>query len=143
MTGSERPSPEPLLKKEASPAVLGGREAWKCSEAFKCLNYRAWGIPAVLSRGIPGRAFPGLPGIFLEFPPESPSRTGVWPKSGKNRLPSAQIFLPDRETMFDNQQGGHTSVRSRFVHGMVRAVPVCCSDSSSGEGFVLLHFSAL
>ena len=25
MTGSERPSPEPLLKKEASPAVLGGR----------------------------------------------------------------------------------------------------------------------
>ena len=24
MTGSERPSPEPLLKKEASPAVLGG-----------------------------------------------------------------------------------------------------------------------
>ena len=31
MTGSERPSPEPLLKKEASPAVLGG-------EAFKCLE---------------------------------------------------------------------------------------------------------
>ena len=24
MTGSERPSPEPLLKKEASPAELGG-----------------------------------------------------------------------------------------------------------------------
>ena len=24
MTGSERPSPEPLLKKEASPAILGG-----------------------------------------------------------------------------------------------------------------------
>ena len=38
MTGSERPSPEPLLKKEASPAVLGGREFWKCSGAFKCLE---------------------------------------------------------------------------------------------------------
>ena len=25
MTGSEKPSPEPLLKKETSPAVLGGR----------------------------------------------------------------------------------------------------------------------
>ena len=25
MTGSERPSPEPLLKKEASPDVLGGK----------------------------------------------------------------------------------------------------------------------
>ena len=38
MTGSERPSPEPLLKKEASPAVLGGRQFWKCSGAFKCLE---------------------------------------------------------------------------------------------------------
>ena len=31
MTSSERPSPEPLLKKEASLAVLRGREFWKCS----------------------------------------------------------------------------------------------------------------
>ena len=35
MTGSERPSPEQLLKKEASPAVLWGRDG--------ALNYRAWG----------------------------------------------------------------------------------------------------
>ena len=43
------------------------------------MNCRAWGISAVLSRGIPGkalRAFPGLSGIFPEFPPESPCRTG-------------------------------------------------------------------
>ena len=38
MTGSERPSPEPLLKEEASPAVLGGREFWKCSGSLKCLE---------------------------------------------------------------------------------------------------------
>ena len=38
MTDSERPSPEPLLKKEASPAVLGGREFWKCSGSLKCLK---------------------------------------------------------------------------------------------------------
>ena len=38
MTGSERPSPEPLLKKEASPAVLGGREFWKRSGSLKCLE---------------------------------------------------------------------------------------------------------
>ena len=38
MTGFERPSPEPLLKKEASPAVLGGRKFWKYSGAFKCLE---------------------------------------------------------------------------------------------------------
>ena len=38
MTSSERPSPEPLLKKEAPPAVLGGREFWKCSGSLKCLE---------------------------------------------------------------------------------------------------------
>ena len=39
MTGSERPSPEPILKKEASPAVLGGREFWKRSGSLKCLEF--------------------------------------------------------------------------------------------------------
>ena len=38
MTSSERPSPEPLLKKEAFPAVLRGRELWKCYGGFKCLE---------------------------------------------------------------------------------------------------------
>ena len=38
MTNSERPSLEPLLKKEASPVVLGGREFWKWPGAFKCLE---------------------------------------------------------------------------------------------------------
>ena len=43
-------------------------------------NYRVWGMPAVLSRGIPGnavRAFPGSFRYFLEFLLESPSRTGA------------------------------------------------------------------
>ena len=38
MTSSERPYPEPILKKEASPAVLGGREFWKRSGSLKCLE---------------------------------------------------------------------------------------------------------
>ena len=38
MTGSGRPSPEPLLKKEAPPAVLGGRQFWKCSGSLNCLE---------------------------------------------------------------------------------------------------------
>ena len=38
MTSSERPSPEPILKKEASPAVQGGREFWKRSGSLKCLE---------------------------------------------------------------------------------------------------------
>ena len=31
------------------------------------------------------------------------------------------------------KQGGHSSVRLRFVHGMFRAVPVLGSDGSFGE----------
>ena len=38
MTSSERPSPESLLQKEASPAVLRGRDFWKSSESLKCLE---------------------------------------------------------------------------------------------------------
>ena len=38
MTSSERPSPEPIVKKEASPAVLGGREFWKRSGSLECLE---------------------------------------------------------------------------------------------------------
>ena len=64
MNSSESPSLEPLLNIKASNA----------------LNYRAWGIPAVLSRGKTleklWERFRGLSGIFPEFPLESPSRTG-------------------------------------------------------------------
>ena len=74
MTRSERPSPEPLLKKEASPAVLRGREFWKCSGSC-----RLWWIPAVLSRGIPGNALRAFPEFFWIFVRKVPSVLGVWP----------------------------------------------------------------
>ena len=65
MTSSERPSPEPILKKEASPAVLGGGDiSGNALEASNALNYRAWGIPAVLLRRIPGNALRVFPGSF-------------------------------------------------------------------------------
>ena len=38
MSRSERSSPEPLPKKEASPAVPGGSQFWKYSGGFKCLE---------------------------------------------------------------------------------------------------------
>ena len=72
MTGFERPSPETLLKKEAWPAVLGGENSENALELSNALNYRAWGIPAVLSKGTPGKALRASPGsfrIFLAFPP--------------------------------------------------------------------------
>ena len=64
MTGSERPSPEPLLKEEASPAVSGGENSGNAVEASNALNSWAWGIPAVVSRGILGNALRAFPGSF-------------------------------------------------------------------------------
>ena len=66
MTSSERLSPEPLLKKEASPAVLRGLEFWKCSGGFKSLEFQGLGVPSC--------------GVFSDFFPEflleSPSCIG-------------------------------------------------------------------
>ena len=42
---SERPSSEPLLKKEATPTVLSGREFWKC------LEFLGWGVPSCTLEG--------------------------------------------------------------------------------------------
>ena len=67
MTGSERPSPEPLLKKEASPAVLGGGNSGNALEPSNALNCSVWGIPAVLSRGVPGNALRAFPGSSRNF----------------------------------------------------------------------------
>ena len=50
LTSSERPSPEPLLKKEASPAVLAGREFWKRSGSLKCLEITGFGGSQPYSR---------------------------------------------------------------------------------------------
>ena len=78
MTGSERPSPKPLLKKEASPAVLGGENSGNALEASNALNYRAWGIPAVLSRGIPGNALRAFPGSFRNYSRISSGKSQPW-----------------------------------------------------------------
>ena len=50
MTSSESPSPEPLLKKEAPEKYRAEDDSANALEASNALNYRAWGIPAVLSR---------------------------------------------------------------------------------------------
>ena len=83
MTSSERPSPKPLLKKEASPAVLRGENSGNALEASNALHDRVW-IPAVLSREIPGKALRAfqvsarkLSGIGISSGnSQSPNRTG-------------------------------------------------------------------
>ena len=68
MTGSERPSPEPLLKKKRRPQPYwGGDNSGNALEASNALNYRVWAIPAVLSTGIPGKALRAFPVSFRNF----------------------------------------------------------------------------
>ena len=76
MTSSERPSPDPFLKKRRSQLYRGGGNSRNALESSHSLNYRAWRIPAVPSRGMPGNALRAFSGNFPEFLPESPSRTG-------------------------------------------------------------------
>ena len=57
---SERPS----LKTERPSCIEGARIL---EMLWKLLNYKIWGFPAVLSRGIPGNALRAFPGSFQNF----------------------------------------------------------------------------
>ena len=65
-----------IWKKRRPQPYWGGENSGNALEASNASNYRAWGIPAVLSRGMETlwERFRGLSGIFLELLPESPSR---------------------------------------------------------------------
>ena len=67
MTSSERPSPEPILKKEASPAVLGGREFWKRSGSLKCSELWGLGHPSRTLEGNSRKRSESISGVFPEF----------------------------------------------------------------------------
>ena len=74
MTCSERRSPEPLLRKEASPAL----ELW------------GWGFPVVPTRGIPRKALRAFLGVFPEFWRnvfrKFPAVLGAWPSITLKRI---------------------------------------------------------
>ena len=67
ITGSERPSSEPFLKKEASPAVLGGRSFWKGSGSLKCLEFLCLGHPSRTLDGNSRKCAESVSGVFPEF----------------------------------------------------------------------------
>ena len=67
MTGSERPSGTTSEKRRRLQPYWEGENSGNALEASNTLNYRAWGIPAVLSRGIPGNALRAFPGSFGNF----------------------------------------------------------------------------
>ena len=66
MTGSERPSLEPLLKKEASPAVLGGKEenSGNALEPSNALNYSVLGHPSHTLEGNSRKSSESVSGVF-------------------------------------------------------------------------------
>ena len=51
-------------KKKRPQPYWGGDNSGNALEASNALNYRVWGIPAVLSTGIPGNALRAFPGSF-------------------------------------------------------------------------------
>ena len=54
-------------KKRRPKPYWGGENSGNALEASNALNYRAWGIPAVLPRGLPGNALRAFLGVFPEF----------------------------------------------------------------------------
>ena len=103
MTGSERPSPEPILKKEAPPAVLGGREFWKRSGSLKCLELQGLGHPSRTLEGNSRKHSESVSGVFPEFFRnffrKVPAVLGVWPnKAGRSDFRN-QRFKPDTGKM--------------------------------------------
>ena len=81
---SESPSPESILKKEASPAVLGGREFWKRSGSLKCLELQGLGHPSRTLKGNSRKRSESVSGVFPEFFRnffrKVPAVLGVWPR---------------------------------------------------------------
>ena len=73
MTGSERPSPEPLLKKEASPAVLGGDNSGNALEASNALQGRTF------FRNVPVTPTPSI------FPKVLPHKWGAYCRTNGRR----------------------------------------------------------
>ena len=67
MAGSERSSPEALLKKEASPAVPGGGENSGDALASDALNYRDWGLPSRTLKGNSRKSSESVSEVFPEF----------------------------------------------------------------------------
>ena len=83
-------------EKRSVPSRTGGENAGNALEPSNALNYRAWGIPAVLSRGIPGNALSAFPGSFRNFSGVSSGKSQPhWGCGPKGPCP---IWLDDRGT---------------------------------------------
>ena len=85
MTSSERPSPEPFLKKSGVPSRTEGERILEMNalDASNASNYRAWGDPSrTLEEN--SKSLRAFPGSFRNFSGMSSGKSqpvlGVWPK---------------------------------------------------------------
>ena len=122
MTGSERP----LLKEAVSPAVETSGNALEASNALNC---RAWGIPAVLSRGIQGIALRALAGSFRIFSRISSGKSQpYWGDGPKLPLPHKRVFFSSFKIapavrVVARQLSGKNCLAASFASGHQDASP--------------------
>ena len=91
-----------------SPAVLRGENSGNALEASNALNYRVWGVHAVLSRGIPGKAPRAFPGSFRDFFWKVPAVLG----HGPQKFPNAVVLnAVERRNTQRREQNKRTSTQ--------------------------------
>ena len=109
MTSSERPSPEPIPEKEASPAVLGGREFWKRSGSLKCFELKGLGHPSRTLEGNSRKRSESVSGVFPEFFRnffrKVPAVLGVWPRICFSRSAGFRLGLRSCAAEHSNSVG--------------------------------------
>ena len=102
-------------KKRRPQLYWGGESSGNALEASNALNYRVWGIPAVLSREISGNALRAFPGSFRNLSGISSGKSqpywGYGPEERLIRLNFwdtlwEQFCLSDQSALIDGSLGG-------------------------------------
>ena len=119
--------------KKRRPQPYSGENSGNALEASNAMNYRVWGIPAVLSRKIPGNALRAFPGSFRNFFRKVPAVLGVWPSFlFFCRGPTARLTANHRKALEPAEIGNtycHTAPKVReapdtfnFLRHVMRAI---------------------
>ena len=127
MTSSERPSPEPILKKRGVPSRTGGERIletlWKPQMPWIIGLGASQPYSAVEFQETLWERFRGLSGIFPEFLPESPSRTG------------GMAYFCDPRKVFRDFQGFQRFLAWKFLLKMVKKVLRSSQNSSPSDPY--------
>ena len=111
-----------------SPAVLGGENSGNALEPSNALNCAVWRIPAVLSRGIPGKALRAFPEFSRISSGKSQPVLGLWPNCQRPRVckrcfPNGGSSLVRREQL----PAPHFNLNVTSINSVL---PSCCLFST-------------